>query len=206
MHHVIIKSQGQDVQPLILRIGIFFVTSVHQFIFTNLQIFFNEIWCYDSLFLMLWNAFWGPLAKVGWFQFRKKMNILIKKELCIVVNWPDMGSQKLFTRSYNEFQSWPFFNRSDSVDENKLMKKQHSFWFVTTEVHSGQKCLPRVACLWSKTNMFQRAGMREEGKPLPLAFQYLILMIWRPCDLELVMISSMAAKCQDFEIVFNFIS
>ena len=42
MHHVIIKSQGQDVQPydfLILRIGILFVTSIHQFIFTNPQMF-----------------------------------------------------------------------------------------------------------------------------------------------------------------------
>jgi hypothetical protein len=67
-------------------------------------------------------------------------------------------------------------------------------------LHSGQKCLPRVACLWSKMPMFQRAGMREGGEPLPLAFQYLILMIWRPCDLDLVMISSLAAKCQDFEI------
>ena len=30
-------------------------------------------------------------------------------------------------------------------------------------------------------------------------FQYLILMIWRPCDLNLVMISSLASKCQDFK-------
>ena len=44
-------------------------------------------------------------------------------------------------------------------------------------VHSGQKCFIRVACLWSKMAMFQRAGMREGGKPLPLAFQYLIIMI-----------------------------
>ena len=29
----------------------------------------------------------------------------------------------------------------------------------------------------SKMPMFQRAGMREGGLPLPLAFQYLILMI-----------------------------
>ena len=67
-------------------------------------------------------------------------------------------------------------------------------------VHSGRKCLPRVACLWSKMPMFQRAGMREEGEPLPQAFQYLILMIYRTCDLNLVIISSLVAKCQDFEI------
>ena len=46
------------------------------------------------------------------------------------------------------------------------------------QVHSGQKCLPRVACLWSKTPMFQgAAGMKEGGEPFPLVFQYLILMI-----------------------------
>ena len=48
--------------------------------------------------------------------------------------------------------------------------------------------------------LFQRVGLREGGKPLPLAFQYLILMIWRPCDLNLVMISSLASKCQHFKL------
>ena len=54
---------------------------------------------------------------------------------------------------------------------------------------------PKVACLhhiwWAKSGR--------------LAFQYLIFMIWRPCDLNLVMISSLASKCQDLE-AFNFIS
>ena len=40
-----------------------------------------------------------------------------------------------------------------------------------------------------KMASFQRAGIREGGMPLPLAFQYLILLIWRPYDLNLVMIS-----------------
>ena len=66
-------------------------------------------------------------------------------------------------------------------------------------IHSGRKCLPRVAFLWSKMPMFQRVGLREEGKPLPLAFHNLILMIKRPCDLNLVMISSLASKCQHFK-------
>jgi hypothetical protein len=48
--------------------------------------------------------------------------------------------------------------------------------------------------------MFQRAGMREGREPLPQAFQYLILRIYRPCDLNLVNISSLPAKCQDIEI------
>ena len=42
--------------------------------------------------------------------------------------------------------------------------------------------------------------MREGGLPLPLAFQYLILMIRRACDLNLVMISSLASKGQDFKL------
>ena len=42
--------------------------------------------------------------------------------------------------------------------------------------------------------------MREGGKPLPLAFQYWILMVQRLCDLNLVMISSLATKCQHFKL------
>ena len=57
-----------------------------------------------------------------------------------------------------------------------------------------------VKCL----GMFWRAGMRKGGKPLPLAFQYLIFMVKRPCDLNLVMISSLASKCQDFKVEMSF--
>jgi hypothetical protein len=46
-------------------------------------------------------------------------------------------------------------------------------------LNCSSKCLPRVACLWIKISMFQRAGMRKGGLPLPSAFQYSILMIWR---------------------------
>ena len=42
--------------------------------------------------------------------------------------------------------------------------------------------------------------MREGGKPLPLAFQYLIFMVCRACDLNLVMISLLASKCQHFKL------
>ena len=38
-------------------------------------------------------------------------------------------------------------------------------WWTTAQIHSGQKCLPWVACLWSKIPMFQRAGMNEGGLP-----------------------------------------
>ena len=49
----------------------------------------------------------------------------------------------------------------------------------------------------TKKVIFQRTRMRKGGLPLPLPFQYLILMIWRACDLDLVMISLLASKCQD---------
>ena len=68
--------------------------------------------------------------------------------------------------------------------------------------------LRSLACLWSKMPMFQRAGMKEGGLSFPPAFQYLILMIWRANDLNLVMISSLASKCQDFKLrglQFHFI-
>ena len=48
--------------------------------------------------------------------------------------------------------------------------------------------------------IYRRAGMREGGLPLPLAFQYLIPMIWRACDLNLVMISFLTSKCQHFKV------
>ena len=50
--------------------------------------------------------------------------------------------------------------------------------------------------------------MRKGGLQLPLAFQYLILMIRRSCDFNLVMISSLASKGQDFKLrggQFHFI-
>ena len=46
--------------------------------------------------------------------------------------------------------------------------------------------------------------MREGGKPLPLALQYLIFMVKRPCYLNLVMVSSLASKCQDFKVEMSF--
>ena len=51
-----------------------------------------------------------------------------------------------------------------------------------------------------KIAIFRRVRMREGGLPLPLTFQYLIFMIWRPSDLNLVMISSLASKCQHFKL------
>ena len=46
--------------------------------------------------------------------------------------------------------------------------------------------------------------MREGGKPLPLAFQCLIFIVLRACDLNLVIIYSLASKCQDFKVEMPF--
>ena len=70
---------------------------------------------------------------------------------------------------------------------------------VYTLLHIHYTYLHSWACLWIKILMFQWAGMRKGEKPLPLAFRYLILMIWRPCDFNLVMISSLVSKWQDFK-------
>ena len=70
--------------------------------------------------------------------------------------------------------------------------------------------LVQVACFWSEMPMFQRAGWNEEGRkeglPLPPAFQYLIILVWRACDLNLVIMSSLAWKCQDFKLRSSLIS
>ena len=67
-------------------------------------------------------------------------------------------------------------------------------------IHSPSKCLVQVACLWCKVSMFQKAGMTEGGLQLSPAFQYLILMTWRACDLNLVMISSLTSKLQVLKV------
>ena len=58
-----------------------------------------------------------------------------------------------------------------------------------------------------KSHFFVRAGMREGRLPLPLAFQYLMLMIRRASDLNLAMVSSLASKGQDLNFEdFNLTS
>ena len=56
---------------------------------------------------------------------------------------------------------------------------------------------------WSKMPMFQRAGIREGGLPLPPAFQHLILMTWSACDSYLVIISSLNSKWQIFQLFYE---
>ena len=100
---------------------------------------------------------------------------------------------------------WPPWNKMDDFFQNSgiflviRLNNTKKSW-----IHSGQKCFIQVTCLWSKMPMLQRAGMRKGGEPLPLAFQHLILMIWRPCYLNLAMISSLASKCQGFKVEMLF--
>ena len=71
----------------------------------------------------------------------------------------------------------------------------------------AQNVCPGRPVLWSKMPMFQRTGMREGGLPLPPAFEYLILMTWRACNLDLVMVSSLPSKGQGLKVglpIFQF--
>ena len=75
---------------------------------------------------------------------------------------------------------------------------------IRPQIHRVHTLMPFYHChkpvFTPKMAIFQRAGMREGGLPLPLAFQYLILLIWRPYDLNLVMISWLTSKCQHFKV------
>ena len=79
-------------------------------------------------------------------------------------------------------------------------------WDTYTRVHNVSSGWPVYVC--SKMLTFQRVGMREGRLSLPPALQYLILMIWRACNLNLVMISLLASKWQEFKLrglQFHFI-
>ena len=64
-------------------------------------------------------------------------------------------------------------------------------------LHSGQKCLPWVACLSSKMPMFQREGATPTS-----------ISVFDSYDMKTLVISSLASKCKDFELrglQFHFI-
>ena len=72
--------------------------------------------------------------------------------------------------------------------------------------------LPQKVCKSAITHRtpekVPHARTSHAGGSFLTVFQYLIFMIWRPCDLNLVMISSLASKCQDFKLrglQFHFI-
>ena len=96
-----------------------------------------------------------------------------------------------------ESKIWASLGRSGSLEFAEFLYITFHNCF---EQHIYTLC---CKCLGSLP-MFWRAGMGEGGKPLPIAFQYLIFMVQRPCDLNLVMISSLASKCQDFKVKMPF--
>ena len=67
------EKQNCEATRTILSTYILFVTSIHQFIFTNPRIFFNEIWCYDDFNDAVKCILKPPqdLENVGRFQSRK---------------------------------------------------------------------------------------------------------------------------------------
>ena len=138
----------------------------------------------------------------GWVEnCETTLNIVMPKGVCVktfrVV--PTVTPSLVFRSTYGGFH-WSICNLQ-SKPSLKIRTASAIFWIYLAYLETTVMCIivRRLACLWSKMPMFKRAGMREGGEPLPLAFQYLILMIWRPCDLNLVMISSLASKCQDFK-------
>ena len=60
------------------------------------------------------------------------------------------------------FPSWP--HKSPQIPSNAVRFGRLKSYQLG-HIHSGQKCLPRVAFLWSKMPMFQKVGMREGGEP-----------------------------------------
>ena len=131
----------------------------------------------------------------GWVKnCETTLNIVMPKSVCVktfrVV--PTVTPSLVFRSTYGGFH-WSICNLQ-SKPSLKIRTASSIFWIYLAYLETTAVCIivRRLACLWSKMPMFKRAGMREGGEPLPLAFQYLILVIWRPCDFNLVMISSLA--------------
>ena len=78
-----------------------------------------------------------------------------------------------------QYVSWDVSMRTVGSSKN-LVGQYHYLQVLNTIIYWPTlccKCLGSFAFLWCKMPMFWRAGMREGGKPLPLAFQYLIFMV-----------------------------
>ena len=90
-----------------------------------------------------------------------------------------------------------------------IMDSKALFSIPQFNIHMGQTCFVWVACHEVKCLCSIGREWGREGGPLPLAFQYFVLLIWRPCDLNLVMLSSaLASKGHDFTLTglqFHFI-
>ena len=142
------------------------------------------------------NAFAGELTLVNWIAFASFLHAILPQFAHWIGNLIEylamsvqlwcfkFGGQKLVSHLRKVICSHRiFFANFANAGMTEIWHNQHRL----TYINSGPKCMARVACLWSKMPMFQRAGMKKEGLPLPLAFQYLILMMWKIFGLNLVM-------------------
>ena len=77
--------------------SILFVTSIHQFIFTNSRIFFNKIWCYDHFNDAVKCLLMPPSRfRKGWMISIQKQNNLIKNRgLVNLCNEQDISLHEL---------------------------------------------------------------------------------------------------------------
>ena len=86
---------------------------------------------------------------------------------------------------------WPNFTTFLPISKPSIINQANKTTFYNTKCQTKArrdfnqkqkvtlccKCLGSFAFLWFKMPMFWRAGMTEGGKPLPLAFQYLIFIV-----------------------------
>ena len=116
----------------------------------------------------------------------------IKKVLCASSFPPILNSN-----SYEHFSKFKL-----------LMKKVLSSSFLTYWSQKMRVLSLRTYSRWMETIYNTKVIYITSSLPLPLAFPYLILLIWRVCNSNLVMISLLASKWQDFKLrglQFHFI-
>ena len=105
------------------------------------------------------------------------------------------------------------FKHLEGVRRSKCCKQPLLFWM---HIRGSQKDdiwpqpFQKVASILQLVEISYRVYYTLAVKTLSLtpALQYLMLMIWRACDLNFVMISSLASKCQNFKLrglQFHFI-
>ena len=128
---------------------------------------------------------------------------------CPILGWVG-GSSKI---GHHKIGAWAKIGQN-RIRGGNSKKRRTSFMYVTVcDLPIVDYTLMLVyhchkPVFTPKIAIFRRAGMKEGGLPLPLTFQYLIFMIWRACVLNLVMISLLASKWQDFKLrglQFHFI-
>ena len=111
-------------------------------------------------YLVLWR--WSNLLIFNW--KKKKNKIQIPKLSWMIKNW----SKYLKKKCIIEFYEYLSHNLEPAHLFHLALDYVPTLCFIF---------LRSFAFLWCKMPMFWRTGMREGGKPLPLALQYLIFMV-----------------------------